>query len=103
MRAIQQEERVRLARIDCLRIAATLEVLSFHCLRNSADHGGTSVLMILAVMLAAETRPGREWKEVLVKRAQRLLLEFYAILRLGQSLAFSLCRTIVSHSSEGVD
>lgn len=88
MRAIQQEERVRLARIDCLRIAATLEVLSFHCLRNSADHGGTSVLMILAVMLAAETRPGREWKEVLVKRAQRLLLPFlvwsgfYALVRI---------------------
>ena len=84
----RQDAKVRLAGIECLRVAATLQVLCFHALRHPLDLGGSAVLMTLAVALAADTHPGLSWKAVLEKRVQRLLLPFifwsgfYAVVRI---------------------
>src|SRR6266850_4582901 len=73
---IQQEAKVRLAGIECLRVAAMLQVLCFHALRHPLDLGGSAVLMTLTVALAADTHPGMSWKAFLEKRVQRLFLPF---------------------------
>jgi peptidoglycan/LPS O-acetylase OafA/YrhL len=85
---IQQDAKVRLAGIECLRVAAMLQILCFHALRHPLDLGGSAVLMTLAVALAADTHPGLSWKVVLEKRVQRLFLPFifwsgfYAVVRI---------------------